>query len=90
MPYGNTNGQTDSVSGRLLVRCYTSSGAQTRADFGFIVFEGSESGSATLGVMHDGQIASLERTQSRIGEVDRDELYYRHSCRNNHRPDSWE
>jgi hypothetical protein len=38
VPYGNTNCQTDSVSGQLLVRCYTSSGAQTQADFGFIVF----------------------------------------------------
>ena len=38
VPYGNTNCQTDSVSGQLLVRCYTGSGAQTQADFGFIVF----------------------------------------------------
>lgn len=38
LPYGNTNCQTDSVGGQLLVLCYTSSGAQTQADFGFIVF----------------------------------------------------
>jgi hypothetical protein len=38
LPSGNTNCQTDSVSGDLLVLCYTSSGAATQADFGFIVF----------------------------------------------------
>jgi hypothetical protein len=38
LPSGNTNCQTDSVSGDLLVLCYTSSGAATQADFGFILF----------------------------------------------------
>jgi len=38
LPYGDTNCQTDSVSGQLLVQCFTTSGTAVQADFGFIVF----------------------------------------------------
>ncbi len=37
-PIGNGTCQSDSVSGNLLVRCYTLSGVPTQATFGFITY----------------------------------------------------